>query len=626
MVRLRVFAVEVLVTIPASLRSLPSRLLALALLAPAAATATAVTGCGDDGGDDGGGGGDPLGVTLVDPADGAFLRDQTLMVRVETTGAPDRVAFLVDDVERDVFGPTGVLDWATSSFADGAHVLVAEAQRGGETVRSAAVNVTIDKVAPTLVGRAPEAGSDVFELTGDIVAEFDEPVRAADPDAAVSVIAETQSCPTPPCAEIPLDVTVTFDDDAEALVARLTSFPPSAFLPVDLRVRVGNGVTDRAGNPLVTEGMAGSWAFGAPAWVPFGARVVLGTSILESGDGPTLTVGPDGTPYVLWLGSDPVDLSDDVRLFSYEGFWALEGQAAQALGLDVEATDLAVAASGDVYVAMGGRRVAGGPLVAVRRWDGTSFLDLPDPVPAILSGEPEGTQVVNVEVAVGAAEEADPLLLVETLGDDATRRVRAFRHDGADWVALGGDVPGGGADARLAVDSRGRALVASLRPVEGSDDADVLVHRHDEIGGAWEQLGDALFHGGGAFAFAVDVGDRPFVAVRQGLASLPWVLDGDGWERLPGPGVEGGAPALAFDGDGVLVLGTTREAARWEPDGTGFLFDTYGDPDVEAPPEATPGLTLGLAPNGLVLRGASDFRRELQIFRFNEPLAPAAGD
>lgn len=583
-----------------------------------------VAACGDDGGDDGGGGGDPLGVTIVAPADGDAVPDGTLTVQIETSGAPGRVAFLVDDVERGDFA-AGTFPWTTSSFSDGPHTLVAEAFRGGQSVRSAPVEVTVDKVAPTLVGRAPEAGSDVFDLTGDIVAEFDEPVRAADPSAAVSVIAETRSCEAPPCAELPLDVEVTFERDS--LLARLVTFPPGGVLPVDLRVRVGNGVTDLAGNPLVTEGMAGSWVFGAPAWIPFGARVVLGTTILESADGPTLTVGPLGTPYVLWPGSDPVDLSDDVRLFAYRDFWGLVGSVNGGVDLDVEATDLAVNADGDVFVAFGGRRVADGPLVVVRRQEGAGFVDLADREPFLLADEPAGTQVVNLELAVGPGERGELALMIETLAEDTTRRVRVWRHNGTDWIGVGGDVPEAGSEARLAVDDQDRALVASLRPVEGSDDADVVLRRFELVAGvgSWVEVGRPLFHGGGAFAFAVDADGRPFLAVRDGLSARPWILEGDDWQRLPGAGIEGAFPALAFDASGALVLGTSREAGRWEPDGASFLFDSYGDAEVEEPPQATAGMTLGLAPDGRVLRGASDFQRELRVFRFNEPIG-ADGD
>jgi hypothetical protein len=196
--------------------------------------------------------GGPLVVTLT-PSSPTLIKD-SLMVNVTVTGGvPDRVVLVLDSGATPIFTFTQAPFMATVPFAavaEGAHQLTARAQRGAQAWDSAASAITVDRTAPSVVFKSPDATNAAAGVTPvwsePWVVRFDEPVVLG---AQAMVTAQTASGPV--TLQAP-----SLSADAQTLTFRATSPMPSA--PVTVDVQVG-GLADRAGNAVAPL----SWSFTA---------------------------------------------------------------------------------------------------------------------------------------------------------------------------------------------------------------------------------------------------------------------------------------------------------------------------------------------------------------------------
>jgi hypothetical protein len=418
-----------------------------------------------------------------------------LTVQLNVGGTPDRVELHVDGELLVVLGAPYAYTWATANHEEGSYALTAVARSGGQSVTSAARTVVIDRTRPTVTGRTPAPnGANVWHAD-PIVVSFSEPVRATTVSGGSVVLERVGGAP--------VATTLELGSDGTSLTILLTE---SIDVPADLRLSLGDAITDLAGNALVAPE---PWSWNLPFWQWLGGeRLVVEPELTPSSSALALT--PDGRPVVTWLeerlNTQP---PSDVQA----ALWT--GDEWLPLGGRLNGDDRV----GPMYsLAAGAVDGTGTPFVSwvsttsaregwVHRWDGSSW----QPVGG---GTFTGASEATGTVAVAIDSEGHPVVAWVArvaAGADGTE-VRVSRWTGSDWVQLGTprrrNAERGSLLPHVVLGADGRAVVAWSERVDDTPQSAWAVNVDRWTGVDWEQLGGSL-------------GSAPATAYLARLAVVP---------------------------------------------------------------------------------------------------------
>ncbi|MFO7543869.1 MAG: Ig-like domain-containing protein [Trueperaceae bacterium] len=469
---------------------------------------------------------DALGVRLSTPSTDAFTNGTITLQAAVTGGVATTVDLLVnDDVLATLTSPFLFL-WDTTAEPEGAYELRARATFDGQSVTSTPRVVTVDRTAPVVVGRTPNAGSEDVSVDALFEVTFSEPVLAntvGNDSVTVADVGGTE-----------LAKTLTLAPDALSLRVDLLSVPN---VPNSLTITLTSAITDRAGNALALP--TGAWSFELPAWFDVGGALSAHAGSTDAGR-PSLAISDAGVPTVAWSESDGIAVGVHVRRWTGTAWSTLGSPVSAKAGMDIFAPSLALddagnpvvawteVGKGEVYIhvqrwtgrawePLGGALSAGtgstdagppslrldgtgNPLVAwherdgatnvfniyVRRWTGTAWASFGD----ALSARTGTTHALRPSLEVDG--NGQPLVAWEEQETEAgTFHVRVHRWTGSDWLGVGGflssvvgDTPAG--FASLAVSSTGDPVVAWD---EGAPQAAWDVYVRQRTAGSWNALG-----------------------------------------------------------------------------------------------------------------------------------------
>lgn len=177
-------------------------------------------------------------IAFTQPAASVEFARGTVRLQLVTTGPDaDRVELWKDGSLLVALPPPYTYDWLSEVETEGDHTFQARALIGGAVVAMADRAFVIDRTAPTFVEARPATGT-AGRLLEPMEIEMSEALDATTAMAAVTL----------ELAGAPVDAAVSLSSDGttiEILTSGLT-------VPVDVRIRVGTGLTDRAGNALAT--------------------------------------------------------------------------------------------------------------------------------------------------------------------------------------------------------------------------------------------------------------------------------------------------------------------------------------------------------------------------------------
>lgn len=465
-----------------------------------------------------------LAVSIVSPAGPVLtngVRPLPVQVAVNTGGLlPDKLELLLDGTVVATLDRSDRADVTLYSVSEGTHQLTARLSLGGQTLTSAPISVTIERVAPTVVSRTPAPGGFGGAAT-PIRAVFSEAVLPASLTEASVVLRAGGAV---------VGRTVTLSDDGRTL--SITPSPPLS-VPSAPEVTLTSGITDLAGNGLVLDGTP--WAWTLSVWTPIGGPAE-GSDFHPGGTpAPRMVLGTDGQPIVAF--------------------------AATAKSSRTQLDDL-----------------------VVRRWNGSAWVNLGGPFSAVTVGSGlDATSVACVSLALDPAGHP-VVVWDEATGNSAegfptgyAYYARRYNPGTAHWDELGpngGQIdtrsslygPCSGLPTSLAVDRAGRPVVAYYT------ENGLFVKRFDN--GAWTGIGPAGGRLGtpsyAGFALALTSGNDPVVAWGDQNAGTTrvsrYVSATDSWSTV-GPengsvragGLIVSVPQLLLDAsDQPLLSGTVR--------------------------------------------------------------------
>jgi hypothetical protein len=462
-------------------------------------------------------------LTLVKPSEDIFT-NQSVAIEVEVSGTPDTLELFTNDTRLTTLESPYTYTWDTDTVDEGVYTLEARGIFAGETVKSEARKVTVDRTAPTIVSRTPASDADNIAADAMVEVTFSEPVLASGglDNAVVLTNSRGQTLATTPLLD---KTTLTVQLD-EAVTAPTT-------LSLEL-----SGLSDLAGNALA--GTSWSWSVpsSAPssfellgpsspltdpklaerpakiaadaeghmavAWLDEGAMFVKARAgdtwqALGAGFTPTrkvfthsLALLPDGNPVLAWQeGTETTSPQGDINVDVWNGSaWESLGGVDTA-GRDAAAPSVAVDNDGTIFVAwfeFTGTGSSEKSNVYVKRWNGSSWETLGDALDTSLS-----KNAAYPSLALDA--EGTPFVAwYEDNTDNLGRRIYVKFWNGSSWEQLGDTLnvdPGERADMlSLAVGGNGRPVVAwsEFDQVGGSNN--LYVKRW--TGSSWQQLGELV--------------------------------------------------------------------------------------------------------------------------------------
>jgi Bacterial Ig-like domain len=353
----------------------------------------------------------------------------------------------------------------SSAFAEGTYALRARATRQGVSRDSATVEIVVDRTAPLLDSLTPDPGSEVSQATV-FTLDFSEPVnslpfRLTD---AVSLAVTPLNASAP--VQVPITATLSTD-------GRQLSVQAQGALPLGVISLTWGGLKDAARNPI-----AGS----VSATFPIDrSSPLLAQPQQFVNFGPPIAITGSGQLIAAWAESD-----NNLRVGAHDGTaFVLFGAAGDnPIGSAGVRYDLALDAADLPHVAYT-RGSGANEIIVVRRFNGASWEDLG---PAFSGVQNNPAQ--------------QPRLLIDPSGRPVlalTRNgfVEVFRFDAASgtWASLG--VPAAAlsstiADLRfdLALLPGGEPVVALVQAIDVFNNSHLKAARHN--GSAWVALGGVL--------------------------------------------------------------------------------------------------------------------------------------
>jgi hypothetical protein len=275
------------------------------------------------------------------------------------------------------------------------------------------------------------------------------------------------------------------------------------------------------------------------SWVEMGSGSASGGGI-SNNDGPSsspsLAIGPDGKPVVAWVDQS---YPHEIYVRRWDGASWVEIGSGSASGGGISDTDgnsfgpsLAIAPDGNPIVAWadGSGSDFGYPEIYVRRWDGTSWVEMG-------SGSASGGGISDnfvrslyPSLAIGATG-----MPVVAWADDSAGNYQIYvrRWDGTSWVEMGsGSASGGGIsdsngssfEPSLAIDPDGTPVIAWAD--DSSDIVQIYVRRWD--GTSWVEMGSGSASGGGISNTDGESFSTSLAISSEGTAIIAWRDDSSG--------------------------------------------------------------------------------------------------
>ncbi len=450
-------------------------------------------------------GGDGSGNTKLEVSLSAtpLLSNSTIALSVEVTGGTaDSVELFFNDSL--VATLTAPYDFSFDA-ADGNYIVQAIASVGTTSFKSNTLTVTIDKTAPTIVSRSPEADSSA-SASADIQVSFSEAIDAASISASSVSLSDSILGV--------LTSTTSLNGNSLSLSFSETLSPPSV-LSLSL-----TGLTDLAGNPLANQ--TWSWSVTAdvtpppPAPTPATVLRSLGdSSVVASKDlfeKPVRIAGnAAGDLGVIWLDG----ASLNVKVWTGSSWSVLASPVSPKVP---SRPDIALTSEGNPVITWrSGEDNAETPTVEsseilVQRWNGSTWDDLGVVNTSLESASPSLALDANnkIYLAFQASDGTNPDINVSTY-DEATTA----------WVAVGSELDNKQANLALlpslAVSASGELFVAwrENRSTDPDDRAAELFVKNWN-GNAWVSLGSSLNinknERADEFSIALGSNDQPVVA------------------------------------------------------------------------------------------------------------------
>ncbi|MBB6098734.1 hypothetical protein HNR42_002169 [Deinobacterium chartae] len=504
-----------------------------------------------------------LSARLLQPSSTTYVNGD-LAVSAEVSGSPERVELLK---EGEVLAPLTApyrWSWDTRSAPEGRYALKVRASRGSAQVESSAVQVVVDRTAPTLEERSPEPGSDAADRTVRLT--FSE---ALDPASVTE--AELR-------LEDSLGATVSFErslsEDGTVLTLQLAALPTP---PARLTLTVGEGLRDLAGNALNLE--LRSWSWNYAEWT------LLNTEPLEADISPqgaglqAVAADGQGRVAIAWDQNDGVTKNVYVKRWHGQGFERLgDPISAFPASTPTESPSIAATPDGELYVAFA-ESDGKAKDVHVRRLVGNSW----EPVGTSLSALPSLESKVGSPAVVTDPQGRPVVAWYEYDGAVSTlshASIYVARWNGELWEMLAQ----GGLSAservadnpRVAVAADGSIYVAWRQDVTVGSARKGSVHVRRLSGDTWEDLGGPQFRQGSAQEpslvtvgndIYLSYGDAEIAGSGREVRVQRWT--GTAWELIGTPqtvntAVSATAPHLAADSEGRLWLAWSQKESDLE--------------------------------------------------------------
>ncbi len=202
------------------------------------------------------GGALPLSVTIASPASNAYT-NFAITFSISVTGRPDEVELLKDGVLIAKLGKPYRYTWNVSNVSEGDHLFHARALKGSEQRLSESRVIRVDRTAPKIIARSPEANRTDVKATKVLRIDFSEPLLKAS-ITSTSFSVSNQS--------------VTVKPSMDGLWLELALAPGITGGHV-VTVNSRFGPTDLAGNLLLES----SWQFELPLLLPDGPPLATST-------------------------------------------------------------------------------------------------------------------------------------------------------------------------------------------------------------------------------------------------------------------------------------------------------------------------------------------------------------
>lgn len=427
---------------------------------------------------------DHLTVRLSSPNAIAYTRASVAIQIVVEGAVPDKVDLLKNGTTLVSGLPAPYLySWDTGGDPEGSYSLRARAIKGNQTFDSEAVTVNVLRSRPTVVSRLPLPGDSNVSIDGGIQATFSAPMSAGTLTNQTVIVREAQ--------RIHLDKSLELSADGRTLTIRLAT---GMTAPSDLTVEFSDGVTDAAGNALVTP--LAPWRWLVPAWR------TLADDLISEGKA-ALTVNARYTIVATTINGSIIMVRrwDGARWEQFPQITALH-QGAPALAIDPEGNP--ILAFNDI------RQMVDQMKVVV--WNGTAWRDL---------GIHSGSGNTSAPAIVGDNRGA---LAVAWQAEVTTgSQIRGQFFDGTSWSNI--ELWGSGSDHQespsLAMSDRQPVLAWSQLEVSGR--RRIHVARGSQWG-SWAPIGAGL-----PSAYSPYDAYQPSVAVdASGTPTIAWTL-GDPW-------------------------------------------------------------------------------------------------
>ncbi|MCA9837031.1 MAG: Ig-like domain-containing protein [Trueperaceae bacterium] len=406
-----------------------------------------------------------------------------------TGGTADSIKLYLDDSVLANFDASATYLWDASQ-ADGNYSFKSVASLGEKTFESNTVKVSLDKTAPAILSRSPEAGASGVAADATATVVFSEAILASSVTSSSVTLSGTSSG---------LSASPSLSADGKTLSVSISGVTAPDTLTLTL-----NGLSDAVGNSL-----SDSWSWSVPgtavsldSFKQLGDVTALLGSAKDLGEKPIdLAADAEGNVMVAFIS----DAKIQVQTWSGSAWTSLA-----ALPVDTSADSLpqiALLSDGNPVVAW--RNGADNPAttsiiepssIQVARWNGSSWDDL-GPVNSSLEASAPSLALYEDKLYV-AYHESD--------GTNPDVVVATYDSDSSSWQKLGDILDSAPAalaiSPALAIDSTGKPSVAWWEAkVDGT--AEVLVKQFD--GTAWQALGTALNVGTNVRANMVSIAAGP---------------------------------------------------------------------------------------------------------------------
>jgi hypothetical protein len=250
--------------------------------------------------------------------------------------------------------------WDTTNVPEGPYQITARAHFGANTVTSAPITVNVDRTPPTISTRVPLPNAVNVDLTIPIVVTVSEALAPATVTSSPVELSNAGSA-------VPSKTLLSAD--GKTLTITLSQ-RKSLSLPATLQELLPGTITDLAGNPLATT----SWTWTAPLWLQYGS--VQGGSpdlALDSkGNAVVCTVAERGAvgsgDFLVSIARHKADTTWDTSLGSPQG--------PQGSSFVVGASAVAIAADDNPIVAwpeFEGANTGNPSDIHVAKWTGTAW-------------------------------------------------------------------------------------------------------------------------------------------------------------------------------------------------------------------------------------------------------------